>query len=263
MQIAKRILAGCAAIATLVAPSANAATSTWTNTAGGSYDTAGNWSAAPASTDDVVFNLNNTYTVLFPTGADTTNRTALIDGGNVTFDLGGAGRNYTLAGIPSSFEGLVVGTNNATLTLTNGTLTTPSTTIGYYGGGTLNVSTGATLNGSALRINLGSTGSLSITGGGEVAMGSATLGFAPNAGDTFDILSALVLHGTFDSTVFPVLGNNLRWELQYLLDAVGMDTVRLSAQVVPVPAAVWFFGSGLAALALLRRRSAPARATLH
>lgn len=88
-------------------------------------------------------------------------------------------------------------------------------------------------------------------------------GFAPNAGDTFDILSALVLHGTFDGTLFPTLGNDLRWELQYLLNESGMDTVRLSAQVVPVPAAVWFFGSGLAALGLLRRRSAGARATLH
>ena len=70
------------------------------------------------------------------------------------------------------------------------------------------------------------------------------------------------VHGTFDGTVFPTLGNNLRWELQYLLNEGGMDTVRLSAQVVPVPAAVWFFGSGLAALGLLRRRTAPARATL-
>ncbi len=60
-------------------------------------------------------------------------------------------------------------------------------------------------------------------------------GFAPSAGNSFDILSAMVVHGTFDATVLPTLGNNLRWEVQYLLNEGGMDTVRLSVETIPIP----------------------------
>ncbi len=78
------------------------------------------------------------------------------------------------------------------------------------------------------------------------------------------MLLAEVLHGTFGNAVLPNLSPDLVWNIQYLLNPTGTDTLRLTAQsAVPVPAAVWFFGSGLAALGLLRRRSTPARVTLH
>jgi hypothetical protein len=79
-------------------------------------------------------------------------------------------------------------------------------------------------------------------------------GFSPTAGDSFDVLFAQILHGTFASTLLPALGPGLAWDVQYLLDAGGTDTVRLSVSAVPVPAAVWMFVSGLATLGWLRRR---------
>jgi hypothetical protein len=81
-------------------------------------------------------------------------------------------------------------------------------------------------------------------------------GFNPVAGDTFDLLFAEVLHGSFGSSVLPGLNAGLVWDLQYLLNPTGTDTVRLSvqAQVVPVPAAAWLFGSALLLVGALRRR---------
>jgi T5SS/PEP-CTERM-associated repeat protein len=164
-------------------PGRGAATITWNNAAGGSYTTASNWSPAtvPTSTSDVVFDLPyKDYTVAFPTGSNRTNRSALIDSGGVTFNIGGATRNYTLTGDLSQ-QDLVVGKNStATLTLTNGKLTTPSTRIGFLSGsnGTLNVSTGATLDSDTYFIEIGGsgTGRLNVHDGGAVLAADGLLG---------------------------------------------------------------------------------------
>jgi hypothetical protein len=85
-------------------------------------------------------------------------------------------------------------------------------------------------------------------------------GYVPVLGDSYDILLAEVVAGTFGTTLLPTLGPGLAWSLQYLVDAIGTtDVVRLSVQqAVPVPTAVWLFSSALAALGLAKRRTMPA-----
>jgi hypothetical protein len=81
--------------------------------------------------------------------------------------------------------------------------------------------------------------------------------FAPQAGDSFDILTAEILSGSFSSLSYAaLLDPNLSWQIDYLTDAIGTtDVVRLSVvSAVPVPGAVWLFGSGLLGLMSLVRR---------
>ena len=69
-------------------------------------------------------------------------------------------------------------------------------------------------------------------------------GWSPVDGNSWTILEAATLYGLFDTVLFPVLPN-WNWELVY-----GADKILLTGQVsaVPVPAAVWLFGSGLIGL---------------
>ncbi len=75
--------------------------------------------------------------------------------------------------------------------------------------------------------------------------------FMPVLGDSFDILAADTIVGQFstlDTSLAP-LGAGLTWDLSYVLDPTLSDTVRLSVvSAVPVPAAMWLFGSGLLGL---------------
>jgi hypothetical protein len=73
-------------------------------------------------------------------------------------------------------------------------------------------------------------------------------GFAPVIGESFDILTAVNVIGEFGDTLLPVLGN-LTLEIQYLA-----DRVRLTTTVVPVPAALWLFGSAAFGLLGFARR---------
>ena len=75
--------------------------------------------------------------------------------------------------------------------------------------------------------------------------------YVPELGDSYDILLADSIIGEFDLLTLAVLGGALDWELEYILDDFNMDIVRLSVtdtSAVPVPAAVWLFGSGLVGL---------------
>lgn len=85
--------------------------------------------------------------------------------------------------------------------------------------------------------------------------------FAPKAGDSFDILTAELLQGSFSMLSYAaLLDPNLRWQINYLSDAIGTtDVVRLSVvNAVPVPPALWLFGSGLLGLVgVVRRKPAP------
>ena len=52
--------------------------------------------------------------------------------------------------------------------------------------------------------------------------------FSPRQGDTFDILSAESIRGTFQTVLFAPLGENLTWQVSYLEDAYdATDIVRL------------------------------------
>lgn len=99
--------------------------------------------------------------------------------------------------------------------------------------------------------------------------GSATLGgalnvslwsapgdplFTPAAGQQFDLLLAEVVNGKFGSVNLPAVAG-IVWDLQYLADATGTtDIVRLTANPVPLPPALWFAGSAFALAALRARR---------
>jgi len=80
--------------------------------------------------------------------------------------------------------------------------------------------------------------------------------FAPEAGDTFDLFTAENIYGDFDLLSLAILGNGLNWQLDYLVDFNGStDLARLSVvSSVPVPAAVWLFGSGFIGLIGVARR---------
>lgn len=86
-------------------------------------------------------------------------------------------------------------------------------------------------------LNVSSTASFGITleirlldlGGGP---------FMPQAGDSFDIISAEIIVGEFDLLQFAALSNRLSWNLGYLFDDLGTDYVRLTVGgAVPLPTA--------------------------
>lgn len=77
---------------------------------------------------------------------------------------------------------------------------------------------------------------------------------APSPGQQFDLLLAQVISGEFGSVNLPAV-SGIVWDLQYLLDATGTtDIVRLTANPVPLPPAMWLAGSAFAATTLRARR---------
>jgi hypothetical protein len=72
--------------------------------------------------------------------------------------------------------------------------------------------------------------------------------FEPSLGDSFDILTAETIEGEFDILTLALLGDGLKWDVDYILDDFGTDFVRLTISQVPIPAAVWLFGSGMIGL---------------
>jgi hypothetical protein len=189
----------------------------------------------------------------------------------MTVDAGG---NYTLSG--GTLDASTIDANG-TFDFTGGTLSVDE----FQGdltnqGGTLSPGNSPGLTEITGDYDQQSAGTLDIELAGLIAVseydqvqvsGTATLGgtldvdllygFTPALGNSFDILLAEVVSGTFGTTLFPSLPAGLTWNLQYLTDAIGStDVVRLSVQqVVPIPAAVWLFGGALGALGWLRRRA--------
>jgi len=108
------------------------------------------------------------------------------------------------------------------------------------------------------------TGNLVLGGTLEVDLYDLGEGvFSPEAGSTFDLFSAEDISGDFDYFDFDILADNLVWELDLLTDVQGStDILRLSVlsdapSSVPVPAAVWLFGSALVGLiGVAKRRKA-------
>jgi hypothetical protein len=164
---------------------------------------------------------------------------------------------------------------NAPLTITSGftqtagTLSGAGTIIGdvrINGGtvapgnspGVLTVDGNYTQTGGTLAIELGSSAydSLHITGSAAIA-GTLKVnlynGYTPVVGSYFDILLANGITGTFTGLDVPA---GWAWNVDYLdanNDSMN-DTVRLSANAVPIPGALWLFGPALAGLVGLRRR---------
>ena len=124
--------------------------------------------------------------------------------------------------------------------------------------GLLNIEIGGLLSGDEYDVlNIDGIANL----GGTLDVDLYDLGsglFSPSLGDTFDFLTAETIIGDFDLLTLMALGNGLDWQLDYLYDEIGTtDIARLSvveASVVPVPAAVWLFGSGLLGLIGVARR---------
>lgn len=78
--------------------------------------------------------------------------------------------------------------------------------------------------------------------------------FKPTAGDSFEILSAETVIGEFRSLSLAMLDEGLSWDIEYFRDGAGSDYVRLVVSAVPVPAAVWLFGTALIGLVGFRKR---------
>lgn len=79
-------------------------------------------------------------------------------------------------------------------------------------------------------------------------------GYAPTAGDVFDIAIAAFIHGDFAERLLPTLATGLRWRSLQLSDALGRDLYRLEVSAVPVPGAVWLMGSACAIIVVRVRR---------
>ncbi len=107
----------------------------WTNVAGGTFATGGNWDKGmpPAGSDSALWNQGSSegYTVDFANNA--ASDAAVIKNDTVTFDLGG--HEYSLGGLESSYA-IVVGqaaTDRGSLTVENGTLRGRNLLIGGAG----------------------------------------------------------------------------------------------------------------------------------
>ncbi len=122
-------------------------------------------------------------------------------------------------------------------------------------GGTLEAEIGGLVAGTEYDW-LDISGQASLSGVLKVALFDSGSGlFTPSLGDTFDILSAASIVGQFDILTLAALGNGLDWDVSYILNPVSTDFVRLSVvSSVPIPPAVWLFGSGLLGLIGVARR---------
>ncbi|MCP4927597.1 MAG: VPLPA-CTERM sorting domain-containing protein [Gammaproteobacteria bacterium] len=78
--------------------------------------------------------------------------------------------------------------------------------------------------------------------------------FTLGQGDSFDLVSATQINGTFDTlfiSSYIELDEGLNWQTEYVTEN-GFDI--LPVTVVPIPAAAWLFASALAGLGWMRRK---------
>ena len=104
-------------VTVLYASSLSAATMTWTNEAGGNFQTAGNWNpnTVPSTNDTAIFDLIGPYTVTW--SASVTNYDFAVKQGSVTWDLNG--HTYNFNGSNHIYFGQ---TGVLDMTITNGTV---------------------------------------------------------------------------------------------------------------------------------------------
>jgi T5SS/PEP-CTERM-associated repeat protein len=191
-------------------------------------------------------------------GAGTVNLT----GGSLNADT----IDTTTSGAQFNFTGgtLAVVTFNGDLVNRGGTLAPGSspglTTVnGNYSqdiNSTLAIEIGGLIAGSEYDV-LDVTGIAALAGILDVDLYDLGSGlFEPAEGDTFDIVTAESITGEFDFLSLVSLGNGLSWQVDYLVDAINTtDVVRLSViSAVPIPNAMWLFGSGLIGVTVFSRR---------
>jgi hypothetical protein len=149
------MLLGMAVTAASLPGGARAASDSWTNTAGGNFNTPGNWNSSagpvPGSGDTAQFAINNSYTTIFDISPQNTSFN--VSQGNVAWATDGSAKSYTLSGSPA---------------ITGGTLTLATS--------------GAALSVSMASLNVNTAGQLSIDGGNHVST-SAGLGLGTVGGN--------------------------------------------------------------------------------
>lgn len=199
-----RLITGLVCLAALPGSSSGAALS-WNNASGGPASTAGNWSPAqvPTGSDDLTFNLLATYGVTFsatvPSSASQTYKR-----GTVTLTM--------TSPHTSGSGGIRVGDvngDNATLTLTSGTLnSTAAALVANASGstGTINVNDddaalvcGSTGSGTDLTVGNSGAGTLSVTGGGRIYIADQFI-----AGNSSTGTANITISGFVSQFPFPV-----------------------------------------------------------
>ncbi|MEC9375792.1 MAG: VPLPA-CTERM sorting domain-containing protein, partial [Pseudomonadota bacterium] len=225
-------------------------------TGGGSLDTTGGQLAGPS-----VLVSNGTLTL--GTGSDVvisglmtleTNGTVSVFGGELDVNkiiLGDGTFNFTGGA-------LNVDTFNGNLNSTGGTLSpgnSPGTTTvnGDYSQdatSTLLIEIEGLIAGTEHDVLLvGGTATLDGTLEFDVDYSGLTLG------DSFNILEAEVIAGSFATITNEQINANWKWALDYKVDLSGTtDVLTATVTAVPIPAAVWLFGSALGLLGWMRRR---------
>ena len=144
MKLIRVLIAGMALLA--ISNVAHSATIIWTNTSGGNWSVANNWSPnrVPTNTDDVLITTPGTYTVALDVGRSyyTTNV------GNLTLGAGGGAVGVQTLFIPSLssqyyilwVNSLMLVTNGGVLQMTNGGMVIyPSSSLTVAAGGTINM----------------------------------------------------------------------------------------------------------------------------
>jgi T5SS/PEP-CTERM-associated repeat protein len=163
-----------------VCPPAWATEIAWNNGAGGSFSQTTNWlpQQVPGTSDDAVFNLGSVggYTVTL--GQDYVNDQLIVRTDKTVLDLGG--HSYTLqnTGSGSATSSVVVGQNasdNASLTLSNGTLSSVYAKIASPGSGApqgaIVVDGAYWSNTQGMDIGQSGGGTLTVQNGGQVSVG--------------------------------------------------------------------------------------------
>jgi T5SS/PEP-CTERM-associated repeat protein len=171
----RRVLALAVGGVLAVCTTAQAANMSWTNPAGGSFHTAGNWNPGfvPGSTDSAYFTLDDPgYTVSM--SSNVTNQHFEVWDDVVSMSLASA-VVYNL----TNSESLYVGSNpgqNGRLTFSGGTLNTINTRIGGGTGFMQQNLTNSWNNSGSLQVAPGGTGTLNVFG--DLTTGSITVGSA-------------------------------------------------------------------------------------
>ncbi|HEY1375703.1 MAG TPA: PEP-CTERM sorting domain-containing protein [Gemmataceae bacterium] len=187
-RVAARIALGLS----LAAAPARAVDRTWTNTAGGNWGTAGNWSggAVPTAADNALFTTPGTYTVTLSDARSITDVSLAVS----TVTVNGYGGNLTLGGTMSLSAGnwAMGGVQGSPDQVTGGTITRPAGGTGTFTvGGEVRL-TNTQVNGSALKFDLGTGARLRLSGSANFLPGSAvtfaTTGpvYSSNSGITYE-----------------------------------------------------------------------------
>ena len=169
---------------------------TWINASGGDFDTGINWSntVIPTSGTNVVFNVEPTFVPTVTITSDHTISNLDIIDTSVMFDLFD---NNTLT-VTNDTDLALTASDNATLTLFNGTLKTANLNSGVNGTALFDIVNGATLEISSpltitLGVNSGSDGKLAIDGAGSQLL----IGTDAGAGSEGQIIVGNSGQGTF------------------------------------------------------------------